>query len=213
MAAMVLICVMIMPIVYFLGLSAYSSELIASLGFGFGAAVTLMLLFVPKMTRMHRDTDAQKKKSSKIAPGMMDTDMENVSPRNMKKDGPSTSSGGSGSDGGLRNIQDGVELVKGKTRQQRLIICQEQLACWQTFLLEQQHAVMNSSSSDLPAGESTHSAEGPSPLKAYDPPPKQSAKQAFVDDRVEEGYVVIPVAVMAGSEDGKVELFSIETPK
>jgi hypothetical protein len=126
MSSIVLVGVLIMPIVYFLGLSPFTTELIASLGFGFGAIVTLLLLFVPKMTAVYGIGAAVTRISAKVVP-----------------DSARERHGGDG-DLAAATDEEGEKCLKGKSEEERLVICQDQLRRWQGLLLDQQRGLMYS---------------------------------------------------------------------
>jgi hypothetical protein len=133
MSSIVLVSVLIMPIVYFLGLPPYTTELIASLGFGFGAIVTLLLLFVPKLAAVYGGGGAA---ASRIS--------AKVHPDSSKK----RYGGGGDGDHSATTDEELEKCLKGKSKEERLVICQDQLRRWQVLLLDQQRALMNSTSSN-----------------------------------------------------------------
>jgi hypothetical protein len=152
MSAIVLVSVLILPIVYFLGLAPYSCELIASIGFGFGAIVALTLLFFPKMVVVYSSKSDKRLKSGKIAAASAERDLLAISNPTM-----TVGSAVSSSPRGPASLLFAEELLKGKSKEEKLIICQEQLAGWQTYLLSHQRSVMHSSSS---AGQLSDDGDG-----------------------------------------------------
>jgi hypothetical protein len=144
MSSIVLVSVLIMPIVYFLGLPPYTTELIASLGFGFGAIVTLLLLFVPKVAAVYGGgSTAAARMSAKIHP---DSSKKRY---------------GNGAVGQVATADEELEkCLKGKSKEERLVICQDQLRRWQVLLLDQQRALMNSTSSNVRDGCSSDFSGG-----------------------------------------------------
>jgi hypothetical protein len=160
MSAIVLLSSLVLPIVYLLGLPEYNCELIASLGFGFGSITALSLLFVPKILTVY--APSMSNKSSKIV--AVAADMLNSS---KKKDGGHDAAQGPGHEDGTVSIVDSERMMKGKSREQRLIICQEQMSGWQALLIRQQAAAMNTTSSNSASGGS-HGVNGSS----YDLPPR-----------------------------------------
>jgi hypothetical protein len=144
MSSIVLVSVLIMPIVYFLGLPPYTTELIASLGFGFGAIVTLLLLFIPKLAAVYGSNGATPSHlSSKIHP-----------------DSSKKRYGGDG-DQAATTDEELEKCLKGKSKEDRLVICQDQLRRWQVLLLDQQRALMNSTSSNVRDGCSSDYSGSP----------------------------------------------------
>jgi hypothetical protein len=141
MSAIVMVSVLILPIVYFLGLDHYTQDFVASFGFGFGAIVTLTLLFVPKiMVKYHLNSA---RISAKVA-------VEAI----LSSKGKYANSG-NGNAGAPTNAEDAhareadmaaQELLKGKTKEEKLFVCQEQLRRWQALVLIQQRAALNSNS-------------------------------------------------------------------
>jgi hypothetical protein len=136
MSAIVLVSVLIMPIVYCLGLPPYTTELVASLGFGFGAIVTLLLLFVPKVAMVYGIGIIPARLSVKINPESSKKKMETS---------PVTGTN-----------EDLEQFLKGKSKEERLVVCQDQLRRWQVLLLDQQRALMNSTSSNVGDGSVSH---------------------------------------------------------
>jgi hypothetical protein len=147
MLSIVLVSVLIMPIIYFLGLPPDTTELIASLGFGFGAIVTLLLLFVPKVVVVYNIGVSFSRLSGKINPiGNADSS---------KKTNES-------SQVTITATEDELEkCLKGKTKEERLVICQDRLRRWQALLLDQQRALMNSTSSNVHDGYSSQVSASP----------------------------------------------------
>jgi hypothetical protein len=133
MSAIVLVSVLIMPIIYFLGLPPYTTELIASLGFGFGAIVTVLLLFVPKVALVYGAAVVPARLSARINP---DSSKKHANPL-------------------AATNEDLEKCLKGKSKEERLVICQDQLRRWQVLLLDQQRALMNSTSSNVGDGRSS----------------------------------------------------------
>jgi hypothetical protein len=132
MSVIVLISVLILPIVYFLGLPQETRELVASFGFGFGSIVTLVLLFVPKIMVRYQWNGA--KISAKVAAEVMLSGKYRSVPANGHGD----------------TAQADLEaeaLLKGKTKEQKLLICAENMRRWQAMLLAQQRAAMDNSHS------------------------------------------------------------------
>jgi hypothetical protein len=154
MSAIVLVCVLIMPLIFFLGLPPYTGEFIASLAFGFGSAATLLLLFVPTVLRVLYINDQKRLSAKVIAAEMI--------------------AAGSGRDkdlarqpGKSKNVLDADHLLKNRTREDRMLICKEQLLGWQTRLLEEQrHAVNGSSSGENSTTNGGHHNEHSSSLNA-----------------------------------------------
>jgi hypothetical protein len=147
MSAIVLVSVLIMPIVYFLNLPPYTTELVASLGFGFGAIVTLLLLFVPKVALVYNVGSSAPRLSAKINPGS--------NPDSSKKRY-------GGHDQVAASDEELERCLKGKSKEERLVICQDQLRRWQALLLDQQRALMNSTSSNVRDGGNSESCASPS---------------------------------------------------
>jgi hypothetical protein len=145
MSSTVLVSVLIMPIVYFLGLPPYTTELIASLGFGFGAIVTLLLLFVPKVAAVYGGNGATPSHlSSKIHP-----------------DSSKKRYGGGEAGQVVTSDEELEKCLKGKSKEERLVICQDQLRRWQVLLFDQQRALMNSTSSNVRDGCSSDFSGSP----------------------------------------------------
>jgi hypothetical protein len=145
MSAILLVSVLIMPIIYFLGLPPDTTELIASLGFGFGAIVTLLLLFVPKVALVYGIGITIPRLSAKISPG---------STKEKK--------GAQEVDHLTATIDDELErCLKGRSKEEKLIICQDRLRRWQALLLDQQRALMNSTSSNVRDGGKSEASVGP----------------------------------------------------
>jgi hypothetical protein len=150
MSAIVLVSVLILPIVYFLGLSQFTQELVASFGFGFGAIVTLTLLFVPKIMIQYRLNSSRL--SAKVA-------MEAILTSDKKYH---KVNGGAGNDDATTDATvldlEAEALLKGKSKEEKLIICTEQQRRWQLLLLSQQRAALNSHSTSSNACGSSDGA-------------------------------------------------------
>jgi hypothetical protein len=145
MSAILLVSVLIMPIIYFLGLPPDTTELIASLGFGFGAIVTLLLLFVPKVALVYGTGISIPRLSAKISPG-------STKEKKGAQEGTHLTA----------TIDDELErCLKGKSKEEKLIICQDRLRRWQALLLDQQRALMNSTSSNVRDGGKSEVSVGP----------------------------------------------------
>jgi hypothetical protein len=140
MASILMVSVLIMPIVYFLGLSNFTQELVASFGFGFGAIVTLVLLFVPKILVVYHLTSARM--SAKVAA------LESMLSSKKKNQLAAVTAVG--------DEHDAEALLKGKSKQEKLLICQEQYRRWQMLLMAQQRAALNSN----PTSKSGNSSGG-----------------------------------------------------
>jgi hypothetical protein len=140
MASILMVSVLIMPIVYFLGLSNFTQELVASFGFGFGAIVTLVLLFVPKILVVYHLTSARM--SAKVAA------LESMLSSKKKNQLAAVTAVG--------YEHDAEALLKGKSKQEKLLICQEQYRRWQMLLMAQQRAALNSN----PTSKSGNSSGG-----------------------------------------------------
>jgi hypothetical protein len=159
MSVIVLISFLIMPIVYFLGLSHYTQELVASFGFGFGAIVTLTLLFVPKiMVQYHWDSA---RLSAKVAVDSM---------LSSKKKYHNTHATNGGCDGvaagnGQQANHIAEAMLIGKSKEEKLLICHEQMRCWQVLLLVQQRAALNSNSTSSNARGSSEGVSTSSPVR------------------------------------------------
>jgi hypothetical protein len=171
MSAIVLICLLVLPIVYLLGLPEYNCELIASLGFGVGAMTALTMLFVPKMLTVY--APAPNMKSGKVAA---------IAAQMMNASGKMDQTVGSSGTESSTSFQDSEKMLKHKSREQRLVICQEQMTGWQTLLMMQQAAALNTTSS--------HSASGGVSRSSYDLPNRDAiassqfqadADVAFID--------------------------------
>jgi hypothetical protein len=152
MSAIVMVSVLILPIVYFLGLSHYTQDLVASFGFGFGATVTLTLLFVPKiMVQYHLDSA---RLSAMVA-------VENLLSSKKKIQ----NAGGPAGAEAAQADHEAELMLKGKSKEEKLFVCQEQLRRWQVLLLAQQRAALNSNSTS----SNHHSSSGvgsSSPVRA-----------------------------------------------
>jgi hypothetical protein len=143
MSAIVLICVLVLPIVYLFGLPQYHCELIGSLGFGLGAVTALVLLFAPKMMTVY--TPALSIKSSKIA--AIDAALKASSKKGT----------GDETQDGTQTFHDSARMLKGKSHEQRLLICQEQMSGWQALLLRNQAHAMDTSDSHSQSHSHSHS--------------------------------------------------------
>jgi hypothetical protein len=143
MSSIVLVSVLIMPIVYFLGLPPYTTELIASLGFAFGAIVTLLLLFVPKVAAVYGVGATVPRISAKVNP-----------------DSSKKKYGGGDVDHAAVADEEAEKCLKGKSKEERLVVCQDQLRRWQVLLLDQQRALMHSTSSNVRDGCSSEVSAG-----------------------------------------------------
>jgi hypothetical protein len=140
MASILMVSVLILPIVYFLGLSPFTQELVASFGFGFGAIVTLVLLFVPKILVVYHLNSARM--SAKVAA------LESMLSSKKKNQLAAVTAVG--------DEHDAEALLKGKSKQEKLLICQEQYRRWQMLLMAQQRAALNSN----PTSKSGNSSGG-----------------------------------------------------
>jgi hypothetical protein len=146
MSAIVLVSALILPIVYFLGLDHFTQELVASFGFGFGAIITLALLFVPKMM-VHYGIDGSKM-SAKVAVDLMISGKGKFNNEN--------GGGNIGAHAVTRLDTESESLLKGKSQEERLLICQEHLRHWQVLLVVQQRAALNSNSTSSNGPVSSH---------------------------------------------------------
>jgi hypothetical protein len=153
MSAIVMVSVLIMPIVYFLGLSHYTQELVASFGFGFGAIVTLVLLFVPKIMVQYHVNSARI--SAKVA-------AETIFSSKKKYQGGVPAQEGTNAP---QIDHDAEAMLKGKTKEEKLYICQEQMRRWQVLLLVQQRAALNSNSTSSNANGSSEGINSLSPIR------------------------------------------------
>jgi ABC-type branched-subunit amino acid transport system substrate-binding protein len=131
MSAIVMVSILIMPLVYVLGLPPFTCELIASLGFGFGAIVTLILLFSPKLVLVYNSRLGLK--SNKVAAELLAAANSGKAAGNV---GPKH-----------RSVTEADEMLKHKTKDERMTICQEQLIGWQARLLDEQRRAMHNSTS------------------------------------------------------------------
>jgi hypothetical protein len=142
MSAIVLVSVLILPIIFLLGLPHHTAELIASFGFGFGAIVTLTLVFIPKMSA-HYNWDGAKH-SAKVA---MEAMLSAKSKRRPSQVAPTAAEGMID----MLLDQDVEHLLKGKTNQEKLLACQEQMRRWQAVLMHHQRLALNSTNSNVRA--------------------------------------------------------------
>jgi hypothetical protein len=129
MSVIVLVSLLILPIVSFLRLPAYTSEFVAALGFGFSSVCTLVLLFVPKVMVVYGSRHERKVHSKVIA---VDSNpfggisSEHPSFRQRKS----------------KFVHDAEDLLRNKAQAERLVICQEQLVGWQAMVLNEQSNMM-----------------------------------------------------------------------
>jgi hypothetical protein len=157
MSAIVMVSVLILPIVYFLGLSHYTQDFVASFGFAFGAIVTLTLLFVPKIMVQYHLNSARM--SAKVAVEAM------LSSKKKYQNGTEGTSNNAGTNGGMHVDADAEMMLKGKPKEEKLFICQEQLRRWQVLLLAQQRAALNSNSTSSNAHSSSSGISTAGPVK------------------------------------------------
>jgi ABC-type branched-subunit amino acid transport system substrate-binding protein len=120
MSVIVLVSVLILPIVYFLNLPPETRELVASFGFGFGSIVTLLLLFVPKVM-VHYHLNSPKKSAQVATEGMFSGNYRT----------------GSADAAAATDDVEALELLKGKSNEEKLSICTDHLIRWQNVLLTQ----------------------------------------------------------------------------
>jgi hypothetical protein len=156
MSVIVLVSILIMPIVYLLGLPHQTQELVASFGFGFGSIVTLFLLFMPKVTKQYRLTHIRS--SAKVVaiegvPALKDqVNCTPTPPEEMNET--------------ARRDRDAQQMLKHKTLDQKMRLCQEQVDRWQGLLMMQQRHALNSDHStsnvDNSSASGDPSAKGPS---------------------------------------------------
>jgi hypothetical protein len=151
MSAIVLISVLVLPIVYLFGLPQYNCELIGSLGFGLAAVTALVLLFLPKMLTVY--APAISTKSGKVA--AVDTALKISSKKNFGANDEEMHDGN-------RMLQDCEQLLKGKSHEQQLMICQQHMNGWQALLMRQQAHAMDSSESH--SQSHSHGSSHPSAL-------------------------------------------------
>jgi hypothetical protein len=154
MSAIVLVSVLILPIVYFLGLNHFTQELVASFGFGFGAMVTLVLLFMPKIM-VHYQLDGSKM-SAKVAAEILISGKGKYVHDNLGVN--------VGALDMMRVDVDAEAKLKGKTKEEKLFVCQEQLRYWQVLLMVQQRVALNSHSTSSNAQGSSEGMS-PSPIR------------------------------------------------
>jgi hypothetical protein len=153
MSAIVMVSVLILPIVYFLGLNHYTQDFVASFGFACGAVVTLTLLFVPKIMVQFQWNSVRL--SAKVA-------AESMLSSNNKKH--TTGSGATETEESQAN-HDAELKLKGKSKEEKLFICQEQLRRWQALLLTQQRAALNSNSTSSNHHSSSGGVGSSSPVR------------------------------------------------
>jgi hypothetical protein len=156
MSAIVLVSVLIMTIVFFLGLPHHTQELIASFGFGFGAIVTLTLLFVPKiMVQYHLNSARLSTKFGTVEPL--------VSSKKKYNNGATVTPAADGTAVGTAirtatsQLQEAEALLKGKSKQEKLLFCQDKMRLWQGLLMRQQRAALNTNSNSTSSGAGSHS--------------------------------------------------------
>jgi ABC-type branched-subunit amino acid transport system substrate-binding protein len=147
MSVIVLVSALLLPIVSFLNLPPFTIEFISALGFGFGAIVTLALLFAPKLiaiahTRSNENRTGESRVAALTAHGGS-TDEASTSVRQRRS----------------KFIQDAEELLRHKSHGQRLEFCQEQLLGWQAMVLSVQGHMMYSSK-DYTASRAPFTAGG-----------------------------------------------------
>jgi hypothetical protein len=145
MSAIVMISVLVMPIIYFLGLAPYDRDLIASLGFAFGAIVALVLLFAPKMLALYAPFVVSAKVLS-----------NDVVKNSAKKYGDLPRD----ENGAPKSVYDSEDILKGKSREQKMRICQEQMQGWQALLVRQQVSALNTNSSNASYSKGESHARG-----------------------------------------------------
>jgi hypothetical protein len=177
MSAIVLISVLVLPIVYLLGLPPYNCELIGSLAFGLGTLTALVMLFVPKVMVVY--APGLSRKSSKVAAIAADILSASGTLTGSMESDPETSN----------TFQDSERMLKGKSREQRMLICQEQMTGWQALLMRQQAAAMNTtdsknsasgtggvsrSSYEMPGREAIQSSQLQPDLDMYPPIERES---------------------------------------
>jgi hypothetical protein len=154
MSAIVLVSMLIMPIVYFLGLSHFTQELVSSFGFGFGAIVTLTLLFVPKIMVQYHLNSARL--SARV--GALDVILSSKRKYHNNTDKSDAAGAAAAPGDEAHTDRDAEAMMKGKTKQEKLLICQDQLRRWQVMLLAQQRAALNSNSTSSNAHSQSSSA-------------------------------------------------------
>jgi hypothetical protein len=223
MAAIVFVSLLIIPIVYFLNLPHFTTELVASFGFGFGAIVTLTLVFVPKMGVDYQLNAAQM--AGKIVPDI------GVSPRNKYHPQDLTGTGNTApifSNPGYDQQHEECErLLKGKTNEEKLVVCQEMLVRWQMQLVTQQRIVLKSTSSRAKAasdgqsdgvkpGSSAHIRVEPS-IKISVGPNLRSEKKMPRDDAVipkdPHQQAAILAAELESTAPAPLEAFALQGTK
>jgi hypothetical protein len=133
MSVIVLVSVLILPIVSFLNLPPYTTDFISGLGFGFGAIVTLVLLFAPKFVaifsaRSNENRTGESRVAALTAHGDGTEDASSSVRQRRSK-----------------FIQDAEELLRHKPHGQRLEFCLAQLMGWQAMVLSVQGHMMYSS--------------------------------------------------------------------
>jgi hypothetical protein len=163
MSAIVLISVLVLPIVYLFGLPQYHCELIASLGFGFGSIAAITLLFVPKLLTVYLPSISQSSKVAAIAAEII---------MSSKKKIPDAGAG-TGNGGASSTFHDSEAMLKGKSHEQRLMICQEQMMGWQALLMRQQAHAMDTSSNHSHSHSNSHCHSAGVEGSAYELPTRE----------------------------------------
>jgi hypothetical protein len=155
MSAIVLVSVLIMTIVFFLGLPHHTQELIASFGFGFGAIVTLALLFVPKiMVQYHLNSARLSTKFGTVEPLVSSKKKYNNGATVTPADGTTV---GTAVRTATSQLQEAEALLKGKSKQEKLLFCQDKMRLWQGLLMRQQRAALNTNSNSMNSNSKSNS--------------------------------------------------------
>jgi hypothetical protein len=192
MSAIVMISVLILPIVYFLGLDHDTQDLVASFGFAFGAIVTLTLLFVPKiMVQYHLNSV---RLSAKIA-------VETMLSGKGKNNGGAAGTGAAAE--AAQADHEAELMLKGKSKEEKLFLCQEHMRRWQALLLVQQRAALNSNSTSSNHHSSSGGVGSSSPVR-MNPSMLSSVMEADPDFNAfrEELFAMEPVPGVQGIHSG-----------
>ena len=181
-----IICVLVLPIVYVLGLDPSTSDLIASLAFGFGSILTLVLLFLPKWFTIR---ESSRKKSQK-----------NVYPAGTEEEQGKQEKGATDTHTvGPEGMQF---LFKGKTQNQRLEVCYEQMHLWQGELIKLQESVLRSKSGASDSEQSQASARSENNFSKRSD--FLSNRDSFGSYRPPDGYepndYIVPLNEVDGSQ-------------
>ena len=138
-AGITIIVLLVVPIIYLLNLHPATSELIASLAFGFGSMLALILLFFPKWFSIHafvaKATESQRSVRA-ILSGKGDAQVAASDP---------TSTGPAATIAGAELIN---RLCHGKKTREKLDICQLQMQLFHAEILKLQESLFQKGSSD-----------------------------------------------------------------